>query len=122
MKLACVVVAAACLAASPVKAQVVDLSTITCADFSARPADQMANIMFWLEGYYTEDDDPTTIDFAEFHAGEAPRLLLEQSHGRGADRCRRSDGWRQRQLSLPAHLRISGFSGCWRPWQGARLA
>ena len=50
----------------PVKAQVVDLSTITCADFSARPADQMANIMFWLEGYYTEDDDPTTIDFAEF--------------------------------------------------------
>jgi acid stress chaperone HdeB len=26
----------------------------------------MANIMFWLEGYYTEDDDPTTIDFAEF--------------------------------------------------------
>jgi acid stress chaperone HdeB len=66
MKLVYVVVAAALLAASPVKAQVVDLSTITCADFSARPADQMANIMFWLEGYYTEDDDPTTIDFAEF--------------------------------------------------------
>lgn len=22
--------------------------------------------MFWLEGYYTEDDEPTTIDFAEF--------------------------------------------------------
>jgi len=58
--------AAALLAVSPAKAQVVDMSTITCADFSARPADQMANIMFWLEGYYTEDDDPTTIDFAEF--------------------------------------------------------
>jgi hypothetical protein len=66
MKLAYAAVAAAFLAASPVKAQVVDLSTITCSDFSARPADQMANIMFWLEGYYTEDDDPTTIDFAEF--------------------------------------------------------
>ena len=26
----------------------------------------MANIMFWLEGHYTEDDEPTTIDFAEF--------------------------------------------------------
>ena len=64
MKLAYAAVAAALLAASPLKA--VDLSTITCADFSARPADQMANIMFWLEGYYTEDDDPTTIDFAEF--------------------------------------------------------
>jgi acid stress chaperone HdeB len=22
--------------------------------------------MFWPEGYYTEDDDPTAIDFAEF--------------------------------------------------------
>jgi acid stress chaperone HdeB len=58
--------AAALLAVSPAKAQVVDMSTITCADFAGRPADQMANIMFWLEGYYTEDDDPTTIDFAEF--------------------------------------------------------
>lgn len=60
------VAVAALLAVSPAKAQVVDMSTITCADFAARPADQMANIMFWLEGYYTEDDDPTTIDFAEF--------------------------------------------------------
>ena len=92
MKLAYAAVAAALLAASPVKAQVVDLSTITCADFSARPADQMANIMFWLEGYYTEDDDPTTIDFAEFKSTKAPGLLLEQSHGRGADRRRRSHG------------------------------
>ena len=66
MKLVHVVVAAALLAASPAKAQVVDMSTITCADFSSRPPEQMANIMFWLEGYYTEDDDPTTIDFAEF--------------------------------------------------------
>ena len=60
------VAVAALLTVSPAKAQVVDMSTITCADFAARPADQMANIMFWLEGYYTEDDDPTAIDFAEF--------------------------------------------------------
>jgi acid stress chaperone HdeB len=66
MKLVYGVIAAALLAASPVKAQVVDMSTITCSDFSGRPADQMANIMFWLEGYYTEEDEPTTIDFAEF--------------------------------------------------------
>jgi hypothetical protein len=58
--------AAALLAVSPAKAQVVDMSTITCAYWGGRPADQMANIMFWLEGYYTEDDEPTTIDFAEF--------------------------------------------------------
>ena len=73
MKLAYAAVAAALLAASPVKAQVVDLSTITCADFSARPADPMANIMFWLEGYYT------------LH--------------RGADRRRPGDVRRRRQLS-----------------------
>jgi acid stress chaperone HdeB len=66
MKLVYAVVATALLAASPVKAQVVDMSTITCADFSGRPADQMTNIMFWLEGYYTEDDNPATIDFTEF--------------------------------------------------------
>ncbi len=53
-------------AASSAEAQVVDMSTITCADFSARPTDQMANIMFWLEGYYTEEDEATTVDFAEF--------------------------------------------------------
>ncbi len=66
MKLAYAALAAALLAASPVKAQVVDMSTITCSDFSSRPPEQLANIMFWLEGYYTEADDPTTIDFSEF--------------------------------------------------------
>jgi acid stress chaperone HdeB len=58
--------AALIFAASPAEAQVVDMSTITCSDFTSRPPDQMANIMFWLEGYYTEEDEPTTIDFAEF--------------------------------------------------------
>jgi acid stress chaperone HdeB len=58
--------AAILLAAGSAQAQVVDMSTITCADFSARSSDQMANILFWLEGYYTEESDPTTIDFAKF--------------------------------------------------------
>jgi acid stress chaperone HdeB len=67
MKLCYAAAAAALLAmTTPVKAQVVDMSTITCTDFSSRPPEQLANIMFWLEGYYTEDDEPTTIDFAEF--------------------------------------------------------
>ena len=66
MKLVYVVLAAALLAPAPARAQVIDMSTVTCADFTSRPPEQMANIMFWLEGYYTEDDDPTTIDFAEF--------------------------------------------------------
>lgn len=63
---AAAVMAALSLVSYPANAQVVDMSTITCSDFSGRPTDQMANIMFWLEGYYTEEDEPTTIDFAEF--------------------------------------------------------
>ena len=67
MKLCYAAAAAALLAmTTPVKDQVVDMSTITCTDFSSRPPEQLANIMFWLEGYYTEDDEPTTIDFSEF--------------------------------------------------------
>ena len=64
MKLVSAAAAAAALL-PPGKGSGVDMSTITCADFAGAP-DQMANIMFWLEGYYTEDDEPTTIDFAEF--------------------------------------------------------
>jgi acid stress chaperone HdeB len=66
MRLVYALAVAVLVAAVPAKAQVVDMSTITCADFSARPPDQMANIMFWLEGYYTEEDEATTVDFAEF--------------------------------------------------------
>jgi acid stress chaperone HdeB len=68
MRLLYAVAVAALLAASPVKAQVVDMSTIACSDFVTRPPEQMANIMFWLEGYYTEEDEATTIDFAEFQS------------------------------------------------------
>jgi acid stress chaperone HdeB len=126
MKLAYAAVAAAFLAASPVKAQVVDLSTITCADFSARPADQMANIMFWLEGYYTEDDDPTTIDFAEFKS-TLEKLLVYCSNNPTVGVLTAADEVmgqqrRRRQLSLPAPIGIPGFFGAGAPWQGASLA
>ena len=103
MKLVYAAAAAAALpAVSPAKAQVVDMSTITYADFSARSPEQMANIMFWLEGYYTEDDEPTTIDFAEF---KAPGILRQQPHGRIPHRCGR-DHRRRRQLGpdSPAFL------------------
>src|SRR5262249_31379750 len=56
---------AAALAASSASAQMVDVSTITCKDFSAHKKDDMLAIMMWLAGYYTKDDDPTVIDFAK---------------------------------------------------------
>jgi len=58
-------IAAALAAASPALAQTVDVSTITCKDFSAHKKDEMLAIIMWLSGYYTKDDDPTVIDFAK---------------------------------------------------------
>jgi acid stress chaperone HdeB len=59
---------AAALAASSAFAQTVDVSTITCKDFSAHKKDDMLAIVMWLAGYYTKDDDPTVIDFAKVKA------------------------------------------------------
>jgi hypothetical protein len=60
--------AAALVAASSAFAQTVDVSTITCKDFSAHKKDEMLAIMMWLSGYYTKDDDPTVVDFAKVKA------------------------------------------------------
>jgi len=60
--------AAALAAVSSASAQTVDVSTITCKDFSAHKKDDMLAIMMWLTGYYTKDDDPTVIDFAKVKA------------------------------------------------------
>ena len=56
-------IAAAVATAPSAYAQVVDVSTITCKDFTAQKKDGMVAIMMWLSGYYTKDDDPTVIDF-----------------------------------------------------------
>jgi len=61
-------IAAALAGASAVSAQTVDVSTITCKDFSAHKKDEMLAIMMWLSGYYTKDDDPTVVDFAKVKA------------------------------------------------------
>ena len=61
-------IAAAVATASCASAQVVDVSTITCKDFSAHKKDAMIAIMMWLSGYYTKDDDPTVVDFDKVKA------------------------------------------------------
>ena len=63
-----VLIASAMVAASAASAQVVDVSTITCKDFSAHKKDDMLAIIMWLTGYYTKDDDPTVIDFVKVKA------------------------------------------------------
>ena len=61
-------IAAALVAAASTLAQTIDVSTITCKDFSAQKKDEMLAIMMWLSGYYTKDDDPTVVDFAKVRA------------------------------------------------------
>ena len=63
MKLAYAAVAAALLAASPVKAQVVDLSTITCKQFLEMKQESVSLILMWMAGYYADQDAPPVVDF-----------------------------------------------------------
>ena len=68
MRLLTAVLIAVALAVSSGFAQTVDVSTITCKDFSTHKKDDMLAIMMWLSGYYTKDDDPTVVDFAKVKA------------------------------------------------------
>jgi acid stress chaperone HdeB len=55
----------ALLAPGPVQAQVIDLSTLRCKEFVDSNKDTVNAIMMWLEGYYTDEEDPTIIDFGK---------------------------------------------------------
>ena len=68
---------AALLLASPVLAEdsKIDMSKLSCAQFSAYDKDNLGTIMMWLEGYYTEDDDDAVIDFGKM-AGDTAQLLI----------------------------------------------
>ena len=55
--------AVAVVSAAPAKAQVVDLNTITCKDFFEGPGERISYILFWLDAYYRDEDEPAVIDF-----------------------------------------------------------
>jgi acid stress chaperone HdeB len=50
-------------AGTPATAQVLDLSTIKCKDFVTSGERNISLILMWIQGYYTEEDDPPLIDF-----------------------------------------------------------
>jgi acid stress chaperone HdeB len=53
--------------AQPAKAEVLDLSTITCKQFfEGMKADEQTVIISWLHGYYRDEKDPPVIDTAKF--------------------------------------------------------
>jgi hypothetical protein len=76
--LAAVAAVALGLGAHPALAEdsTIDVSKLTCKQFTAYNDDNRGLIMMWFEGYYTEEDEPAVIDFGKM-AGHLARLLIE---------------------------------------------
>ena len=68
MRSACALALLAFFAAAPASAQKVDVSTIKCDDFVKSGKDTIGNLMMWLSGYYTGEDDDAVIDFDKMAA------------------------------------------------------
>jgi acid stress chaperone HdeB len=51
------------LGVTPASAQVVDMSTVTCKDFTGFNKDTTFAVAMWLDAYYRDEDDPPIIDF-----------------------------------------------------------
>jgi acid stress chaperone HdeB len=81
-----VVMAGFLLAAAPIaQAEVIDLSTIKCADIAKMTDDEGSYLMIWLHGYYGGKAGDTTMDTDSFEesgkaigevCGENPELGL----------------------------------------------
>jgi acid stress chaperone HdeB len=56
-------VALAC--AGPAGAQKHDLSRLTCREFLSGGKESIALIVMWLQGYGTDTDEPTIVDFGQ---------------------------------------------------------
>jgi acid stress chaperone HdeB len=74
MKLFATASAAALLACCSVaSAEKIDLPTWTCKKFQSASKEEIAVILAWLDGYYTDEDDPPIID-TERLAANAKKL------------------------------------------------
>ncbi|MBS0534386.1 MAG: hypothetical protein JSR72_10050 [Proteobacteria bacterium] len=62
-KLFALLFVAATLAPLPLKAQQLDLSTVTCKDFVTSDKDTIGLIMMWLVGFYADQDAKPIVDF-----------------------------------------------------------
>ena len=63
-------------AAKPAAAEAIDVSKLSCKQFTQYNDDNRGLIMMWFEGYYTEEDEPATIDFGKM-AGHLAQILIE---------------------------------------------
>ncbi len=70
-------VAAALLAASPAAAiGSIDVSELSCEQFTGYDDDNRGIVMMWFEGYYTEEDEDPTIDF-DAMASHLAQILIK---------------------------------------------
>ena len=67
-KLSMLLVAVAMLLSAPLKAQQLDLSTITCKDFVESDKATIGLILMWLEGFYADNDAKPIVDFDKMQA------------------------------------------------------
>jgi acid stress chaperone HdeB len=65
------------IGATPVKAEVIDVSTVKCADLATMKEDEISYLLIWLHGYYGGKAGDTTIDLAS----------LESSGGAIGEKC-----------------------------------
>jgi acid stress chaperone HdeB len=68
MRTVCLVAVLALAAATPASAQKIDVSTIKCEEFVKSGKDTIGNLMMWLSGYYSGEDDEAIIDFDKMAA------------------------------------------------------
>jgi hypothetical protein len=50
------------IAAAHAGPQKVDVGNITCRQFTMLPKDTMWTVTSWLDGYYTDDEDPAVVE------------------------------------------------------------
>src|SRR5687767_2252026 len=63
MKLLAAAIVLALALATPASAQKLDLSTVSCKQFLESGKENIAFILMWLHGYWTDEDDPPIVDF-----------------------------------------------------------
>ncbi len=70
-------IAAALLTVTPALAgdSSIDVGELSCEQFTAYDNDNRGLIMMWIEGYYTEENELATIDFAAM-ASHLTKLLI----------------------------------------------
>ena len=62
-KLIILTTAAMLSGALPAHAQQLDMSTVKCRDFVASSKENIALMLMWLQGYYSEEDASPIVDF-----------------------------------------------------------